>query len=78
MGHGLMRFSKHPIACVIDAKFNGKTVREAIGLEHDIPIVATIDEALKKGSEILVLGIAPSGGKFPKSWEGPRKRTFCN
>ena len=71
MGHGLMRFSKHPIACVIDTKYSGKTVQEAIGLAYDIPVVATIDEALKKGSEILVLGIAPSGGKFPKSWEAP-------
>ncbi len=71
MGFGLMRFSKHPIVCVIDSKFAGKTVKEAVGLPYNIPVVATIDNAVQKGSEILVLGIAPSGGKFPTSWEAP-------
>ena len=71
MGYGLMRFSKHPIVCVLDSKFAGKTVKEAVGLPYNIPVVTTIEEALEKSSEILVLGIAPSGGKFPDAWEAP-------
>ncbi len=71
MGYGLMRFSKHPIVCVLDSKFAGKTVEEAIGLPYKIPVVTKIDDAIEKGSEILVLGIAPSGGKFPDAWEAP-------
>lgn len=71
MGYGLMRFSKHPIVCVIDSKFAGKLVSEAVDLPYDIPVISSIDEAIQKGSEILVLGIAPSGGKFPSAWEKP-------
>nr|WP_298998882.1 DUF1611 domain-containing protein [uncultured Allomuricauda sp.] len=71
MGFGLMRFSKHPIVCVIDSKFQGKTVAEAVNLPYSIPVVATVEDALVKGSEIMVLGIAPSGGKFPDSWDEP-------
>ncbi len=71
MGFGLMRFSKHPIVCVIDSKFTGKTVEEAVGLPYSIPVVSTVKEAIDKGSEIMVLGIAPSGGKFPDSWDQP-------
>ena len=71
MGYGLMRFSKHLIVCVIDSKFAGKLVNEAVNLPYDIPIVNSIDEAIQKGSEILVLGIAPSGGKFPDAWDKP-------
>nr|WP_299344339.1 DUF1611 domain-containing protein [Allomuricauda sp.] len=71
MGFGLMRFSKHPIVCVIDSKFQGKTVQKAIGLPYDIPVVGTIDEAIAKNAEIMVLGIAPSGGKFPEAWDHP-------
>lgn len=71
MGFGLMRFSKHPILCVIDSRFAGKKVREANGLPYDIPVVGTVDEAADLGSEIMVLGIAPSGGKFPDAWDAP-------
>ena len=71
MGYGLLRFSKHPIVCIIDSNFAGKTVREAIGLPYDTPVVSTIEEAVANSSQILVLGIAPSGGKFPDAWETP-------
>ncbi|MEM9075944.1 MAG: DUF1611 domain-containing protein [Bacteroidota bacterium] len=71
MGFGLMRFSKHPIVCVIDSKFAGKTVEEAVGLPYRIPVVSNVEQALGMESEIMVLGIAPSGGKFPDSWDEP-------
>lgn len=78
MGYGLMRFSKHPIVCVIDSKFAGKLVSEAVDLPYDIPVISSIDEAIQKGSEILVLGIAPSGGKFPDAWEAPISEALTN
>lgn len=71
MGFGLMRFSKNPIVCVIDSKFQGKTVQEAVNLPYQISVVGTVKEAISKGSEVMVLGIAPSGGKFPDSWDEP-------
>lgn len=78
MGFGLMRFSKHPIVCIIDSKFQGKTVREAVGLPYDIPVVASVDEAVSKKAEIIVLGIAPSGGRFPDTWEHPVSHALKN
>ncbi|GGG45687.1 hypothetical protein GCM10011414_14080 [Croceivirga lutea] len=71
MGFGLMRFSKHPIVCVIDSKYAGKTVAEAVGLPYAIPVVATVDDAVNLNAEIIVLGIAPSGGRFPAAWDEP-------
>ena len=71
MGFGLMRFSKHPIVCVIDSNYAGKTVEEAVGLSYTIPVVGTVNEAVTMSAEIMVLGIAPSGGKFPDAWEEP-------
>ena len=71
MGFGLMRFSKHPIVCVIDSKYQGKTVEEAVGLPYSIPVVSSVEEALHLKSKVMVLGIAPSGGKFPDVWEKP-------
>lgn len=78
MGFGLMRFSKHPIVCIIDSKFAGKTVREAVGLPYSIPVVATVDESIQKQAEILVLGIAPSGGRFPSEWDAPISHALRN
>lgn len=69
MGFGLMRFSKHPIVCVIDSRFQGQTVAEAVNLPYNIPVVGSVEEALEKQAELLALGIAPSGGKFPDDWE---------
>ncbi|MEN1783764.1 MAG: DUF1611 domain-containing protein [Bacteroidota bacterium] len=71
MGFGLMRFSKHPIVCIIDSNYAGKNVQEAVGLPYPIPIVGTIAEALTLNADVLALGIAPSGGHFPQSWDAP-------
>ena len=78
MGFGLMRFSNHPIVCVIDSKYAHKTVQEAVGLPYSIPVVATIDEAIALYAEILVLGIAPSGGRFPTEWDAPISHALKN
>lgn len=78
MGFGLMRFSKHPIVCVIDSNYAGKTVREAVELSYTITVVATVDEAIALKTEIMVLGIAPSGGQFPDAWEAPVSHALKN
>ena len=71
MGFGIMRYSENPIACVIDSQNAGRTVHDVNGLPFDIPIVRDIAAAIKMQAKVLVLGIAPSGGKFPKDWEAP-------
>jgi uncharacterized NAD-dependent epimerase/dehydratase family protein len=78
MGFGLMRFSKHPIVCVIDSNYANKTVEEAVGLPYSIPVVGTVDEAIDLQAEILVLGIAPSGGRFPAEWDAPISHALEN
>ena len=78
MGFGLMRFSKHPIVCVIDSNYANKTVEEAVGLPYSIPVVATVDEAIDRQAGILVLGIAPSGGRFPAEWDAPISHALEN
>ena len=68
MGHGVMRYIPNPIACVIDSSHAGKRVHEACALPFDFPVVASIEEAVALGAEVLVLGIAPSGGRIPEDW----------
>lgn len=68
MGHGLLRYSPNPIACVIDAAHAGKRTTDVVNIPRDCPIVATVREARALGGDAFVLGIAPLGGKFPEEW----------
>ena len=68
MGTGVVRYLKNPIVGVIDKKLAGKQMREFMDTTKEVPILATLKEAILKGAEVLVLGIAPSGGKIPESW----------
>ncbi len=68
MGFGVLRYSPNPVACVIDSDFAGLEVSAVIETTRKCPIVASLDEAASLGAEVLVLGIAPSGGLIPRKW----------
>lgn len=70
MGFGVLRYAKNPIVAVIDSEFNGNSLKEITGINHSAPIVATVEDAHALGAEVLVLGIAPSGGRIPADWLG--------
>ncbi len=65
---GVIRYGPDPVLALVDSANAGRNVGEWIGAEHDVPIVATLDEALALGPTALVIGIAPTGGALPESW----------
>ena len=71
MGFGVMRFSQNEIVCIVDSVFAGKTVSQSTNLPFDYPVVSSVDEAADLGANVLVLGIAPSGGRVPDDWYPP-------
>jgi uncharacterized NAD-dependent epimerase/dehydratase family protein len=66
---GVIRYGPHDVRAVIDSTKAGENV-SAILPGHDIPIVASLDEALARDPrpDTLLIGIAPTGGKLPDSW----------
>jgi uncharacterized NAD-dependent epimerase/dehydratase family protein len=68
MGHGIIRYSPNPIACVIDSESAGRDMRAVANLPRAVPIVANVAEAIKLGAQVMVLGIAPAGGLIPSEW----------
>jgi uncharacterized NAD-dependent epimerase/dehydratase family protein len=38
------------------------------GLDSDVPVVESIDQALALRPDTLLIGIAPAGGKLPEAW----------
>jgi uncharacterized NAD-dependent epimerase/dehydratase family protein len=73
---GVIRYGPNPTIAVIDSTNAGRNVREWLGdrPRFDIPIVATLDEAMRLGQDAgtpptaMLIGIAPTGGKLPQSW----------
>ena len=68
MGIGVLRYLSTHIVAVIDSKNNGKNTNEFNSIKRSVPIVSTLDAAVSNGAEVLILGIAPSGGKIPEAW----------
>jgi uncharacterized NAD-dependent epimerase/dehydratase family protein len=67
--HGLIRYGKDEVACVIDSTLAGKSVLEVMPhLERDAPIVASLAEALEYSPTSVLVGLAPAGGRLPGEW----------
>lgn len=68
MGTGVVRYIKNPIVGVIDKTHAGRNMKEFMDTEKNVPILSSLQEAITLGASVLVLGIAPSGGRIPESW----------
>lgn len=68
MGIGVVRYLKNPIVGVIDQQKAGAKMSDFMETSKTIPVLKSLEEAIDRGAEVLVLGIAPSGGRIPKSW----------
>ncbi len=66
---GVIRYGPDDVRAVIDSTQAGGNVSSILP-DRDIPIVATLDEALARDPrpDTLLIGIAPTGGKLPSSW----------
>ncbi|HLO34958.1 MAG TPA: DUF1611 domain-containing protein, partial [Candidatus Deferrimicrobium sp.] len=66
---GVIRYGPDDVIAVIDSTQAGHNVSEILPA-RDIPIVASLDEALAREPrpDTLLIGIAPTGGKLPDSW----------
>jgi len=67
-GLTFLRYSEANIVAVIDKDCVGESLPELTGINRDVPIVASVTEALPYQPEVLVIGIAPSGGVLPDAW----------
>ena len=68
IGYGLLRYSVAPIVAVIDRATAGQSLREITGVATDVPIVASLEEALAFRPDVLIPAISPAGGMLPEGW----------
>lgn len=66
---GVIRYGSAAVAALLDSSVAGRNVAEWLP-GHDIPIVATLADALAlpEPPTALLIGIAPTGGRLPDAW----------
>jgi uncharacterized NAD-dependent epimerase/dehydratase family protein len=64
-GLAFLRYSKCEIVAVIDRTCGGKSLTELTEIHRDVPIVDNIPQALAYDPDVVLIGIAPSGGQLP-------------
>lgn len=67
-GLAFLRYSEAQIVAVIDRQSAGQSLAELTRISRQVPIVTSVAEALQFAPDILLIGIAPSGGKIPAEW----------
>jgi uncharacterized NAD-dependent epimerase/dehydratase family protein len=65
-GLAFLRYSEANTVVAIDRTCVGESLTALTGIEPEIPIVATISDALAYDPDVLLIGIAPSGGQLPE------------
>jgi uncharacterized NAD-dependent epimerase/dehydratase family protein len=67
--HGVIRYGTRDVVAVIDSSCAGRTASEVEPFcLRPVPILATLDEALEREPETLLIGVAPPGGKLDPAW----------
>jgi uncharacterized NAD-dependent epimerase/dehydratase family protein len=67
-GLTFLRYSSVPVVAVIDRQCAGESLSQLTGIPREVPIVSTMAEAIAYQPNVLLIGIAPSGGALPEAW----------
>ena len=62
---GVIRYAPYPIVAVVDSTQAGGDSAALAGAGRDIPIVATVGEAVARGATVFLIGTATPGGRIP-------------
>ncbi len=67
-GLTFLRYGEAQVVAVIDQQCAGESLSELTGIACNAPIVDSVASALAYQPDVLVIGIAPSGGVLPDAW----------
>jgi len=64
--HGVLRYGRDDVVAIIDPEFAGRRLRDVVpSIDRDVPVVASMREALAFSPTSLLVGVAVSGGELP-------------
>jgi uncharacterized NAD-dependent epimerase/dehydratase family protein len=67
--HGVIRYGNRDVVAVVDSTNAGRTAVEVEPFcVRDVPVVASVAEAIERGATTLLIGVAPTGGRLDPAW----------
>jgi len=64
----ILRYRARDVVAILDRAAAGRDPASLVGVGAGIPIVGSVEEALRYGPRSLLVGIAPPGGGLPEEW----------
>jgi uncharacterized NAD-dependent epimerase/dehydratase family protein len=58
---GIIRYGPDPVVAIVDSARAGE-------VDDGIPVVGSVDEALRFDPTVAIVGVATQGGRFPPAW----------
>ncbi len=65
---GVLRYAPYPVVAVIDPERAGTDASVHVGVGAGVPVVATVEDALARGAEVVLIGTAAAGGRIPDAY----------
>jgi uncharacterized NAD-dependent epimerase/dehydratase family protein len=66
--NSIVRYRPAQVVAVLDRQQAGRTVQDVLGFGGATPVVGSVEEGLALGPTVVVIGIAPQGGRMPDEW----------
>jgi len=65
---GVLRYARYQIAAIVDSTRAGSDAADHVGVGRGVPVVATVDDAIARGANVLLIGTAAAGGRIPDEY----------
>ena len=65
---GVLRYAPYPVVAVIDSTRAGTDAARHVGVGRGVPVVATVDEAIERGADVVLIGTAAAGGRIADAY----------
>jgi uncharacterized NAD-dependent epimerase/dehydratase family protein len=63
-----LRYFPERVVAVLDRRHAGATVQDVLGFGGAVPVVGTMEAGLALEPTVVLVGIAPRGGRLPPAW----------
>jgi uncharacterized NAD-dependent epimerase/dehydratase family protein len=61
---GVLRYAPFEVVAVVDSTRAGTDASQHVGVGKGVPVVASIDEAIARGAQVILIGTAAAGGRI--------------
>src|SRR5213593_1603380 len=61
---GVLRYAPFEVVAVIDSMRAGTDAAQHVGVGKGVPVVASVDDAIARGAEAILIGTAAAGGRI--------------